>query len=396
MKLSLKLDDNLLNKYLNVVKYFAIFVALIFLSLGAFSQSDSLLQKALEYNNMGEDGKALNLLNNYIAANPNIAKAHYFRGFVYFNLKTYKRAEKDFRKTIDLDASYAKAYYGLCEVYGVDRQFSKCIDVLNDLMKVEGDLITAEAMNLRGSCFYKMKQYQKAFADFESAIELDDSLALAYNNRGSARYHVQNIDEPSERDKRLAKKDFTRAIVLDERMGDAWRNRGMVNVYLGDSAAAQSDLEMAEKLNPLDLYVYYYKSLNYSNQKLHKAALIEINRSFAINNKVPEAYLQRGSTLGFLNRIEEALADYEEAVILDKKLEIKVAYRKAIMYAYNEDEKEMLNHLQKAHNFNYFKNIRNYNEFMSNENFKNYLRNEEFNYFVRQVTKQKKVVPDDW
>jgi len=381
--------------YLEDVKKLGVTVLYLLFSFMVFSQQDSLLQQALDLNNDGQDKQALILLNNYIDRNENVAKAHYFRGFVYYNLKDYKQAEKDFKKTISIEASHAKAHYGLCEVYGVDRQFGKCISVLNNLIKNDEELANGETYNLRGSCYYKLKQYQKAFTDFEQAILRDDSLAMAYNNRGSARYHLQNVAEPSTRDMQLAKNDFTQAIDLDERIGDAWRNRGMVNVYLEDFSAAKADLEQAERLNPLDLYVYYYKSLNYSNQQQYEAALKEINRSFAINDMVPEAYQQRGNVLGFLNRIDEANEDFDKAIDLDKKLESKVAYHKAIMYAFNNDEKRMLNQLQKAKNFNYFKNIRNYNAFINNNVFEKYQRNERFNAFLRQVTKLKKDVPDD-
>ena len=56
------------------------------------------------------------------------------------------------------------------------------------------DPYLATAFNARGYCYFRLKRYQEAIADFDQAIKLNPAYGNAYTNRASARHASGNED----------------------------------------------------------------------------------------------------------------------------------------------------------------------------------------------------------
>ena len=85
-------------------------------------------------------------------------------------------------------------------------------------------------------------QYEKAFADYKRALELDPSNALIPYNVGNA---YLDSGQPV-----LAAEAFSRAVNLDAGFALAYFNRGIARKRLGDSSGAAADFRRTLELDP--------------------------------------------------------------------------------------------------------------------------------------------------
>ena len=88
----------------------------------------------------------------------------------------------------------------------------------------------------------RLNRYEKAFKDYEKAIELNPNFAVAYNNRGLT-YAKLNQHE-------IAIEDYNKAIELNPDYAEAYNNRGNAYAKLNQSEGAIEDYNKAIKLNP--------------------------------------------------------------------------------------------------------------------------------------------------
>ncbi len=106
----------------------------------------------------------------------------------------------------------------------------------------------------RGIQNLKESRFIKAIQDFSRAIELNPTFAKAYNNRGLARYNLQ--DHPA------AIQDFTRAVEIDPEYTDAFYNRGIAKFYFNDHSGAVQDFNQVIASEPEDGNAYYMRGLS--------------------------------------------------------------------------------------------------------------------------------------
>jgi tetratricopeptide (TPR) repeat protein len=98
------------------------------------------------------------------------------------------------------------------------------------------------AYNNRGVARYRLEDYQGAIEDFSRAIDLAPDSALSYNNRGLAKVKTKDLDG--------AIKDFTRAIDLDSGNARVFFNRGIALAHKEDYLEAIEDFKKAADLDP--------------------------------------------------------------------------------------------------------------------------------------------------
>ncbi len=115
----------------------------------------------------------------------------------------------------------------------------------------------AEFYLKRGEDFSSVHQYDRAIADYTTAIELKPDYAEAYNDRGFA-YYLKG-------DAERAIADYTRAIELRPNYPKAYNSRGVVYLAHGYGAAKSvPDFDRAIVLKPDFRYAY----INRANARL--------------------------------------------------------------------------------------------------------------------------------
>jgi tetratricopeptide (TPR) repeat protein len=126
------------------------------------------------------------------------------------------------------------------QVHNPDRQLRGCTAYIRLGKGAPADLATAY-LN-RGNVHAQRARYDRAFADYQSAMALDPANPLILYNRGNAYFDTRQ-------DVR-AIADFTQAIALDEGFALAYYNRGLALERLGDTSAAAADYRRALALDP--------------------------------------------------------------------------------------------------------------------------------------------------
>jgi lipoprotein NlpI len=104
----------------------------------------------------------------------------------------------------------------------------------------------AMAYSNRGLSYYDKREYDRAIADHSEVIRLNPNLWLPYTNRGNA--YLAKGDQ----DRAIA--DYSEAIRLSPRNAEYYRNRGRAYLYRGSLPSAQADFKQASDLDAKDAY----------------------------------------------------------------------------------------------------------------------------------------------
>ena len=105
-----------------------------------------------------------------------------------------------------------------------------------------------------GDQHLKAGRFAEAISDYNQVVELDPGLAIAYNNRGLAKY--------KSKDEQSAIGDFDKAIQLDSENLDSYYNRGLAKYAFNDFSGAISDFSHVIGLDEKDKDAYYMRGLS--------------------------------------------------------------------------------------------------------------------------------------
>lgn len=120
------------------------------------------------------------------------------------------------------------------------RQLRGCTAYIQSHPDQPGNLATA-FLN-RANIYARRAQYDKAFADYKRALELDPSNPLIPYNMGNA---YLDRGQPAR-----AAEVFTLAVNLDSGFALAYFNRGIARQRLGDRLGASEDFRRTLELDP--------------------------------------------------------------------------------------------------------------------------------------------------
>lgn len=139
-----------------------------------------------------------------IEKQPDTALFYHDRGYTYDDLKQYELAIADYSKAIELNPNHPEAY------------------------------------NNRGYSYIHLKKYDQAIADFNIAMELDPNFANPYTHCGTAWMKKGDLEK--------AIQLFSKAIELNPDYKDAYLERAEAYRLIGETAKAQEDEAVADKL----------------------------------------------------------------------------------------------------------------------------------------------------
>jgi len=218
-----------------------------------------------------------------IAARPTESlEAHelYLKGRHFWNRRTetdLKKAVEYFQQAIEKDRSYALAYAGLADCYGVMPNYS------NDAPKPFLD---------------------KAIPAARRAIELDDSLAEAHAALGNA----------IGADLQLAacEAEFKRAFDLNPNYASPHQWYGEVLQSLGRFDESIAELRRAHDLDPLSLIINTILASTLYSGGRHEEASQQIQRTIDLDPNFSVAYWVRGQINEDAGKIDEAIRDYKK------------------------------------------------------------------------------------
>jgi TolB-like protein/Tfp pilus assembly protein PilF len=225
-------------------------------------------------------GSAEHVLASKPTENP---EAHelYLKGRYLWNRRTGENLDKAltyFQQAIEKDPSYALAYAGLADCYGV----------MPDYLDRPPN-----------------EEIKRGIAAAQRAIELDGSLAEAH----TALANVLMTDLQFA----AAEAEFKRAFALNPNYASAHQWYGECLESLGRFPEALAELERARDLDPLSLIINSVLAAVTNGAGRTDEALRQVQRAVDLDPNFGVAYWVRGQILEDQGQFDQAIADYEKA-----------------------------------------------------------------------------------
>ena len=291
------------------------------------------------YNQRKEYAKAVGEYDKAIELNPKYPNSWNNRGAAKSWLKQMREAIADYDKAIELKPNYVKAYENRGKAYGALGDNVRAAEDLNRAAKIDssnkgadkvieeaealvqrGDF--TEALNLlnkaaetfpdnqfvfvnRGNLYNNnFHDYDKAIADYNKTIALNDKFAWPYHNRAVALGRLGRWDE--------AIVDYGRAVELDQRYADAYNGRAWAYCQIKNFDAALVDANRALELKPNEANYFDTRATAYAGLGRYEDALADYERAIKI---LPEGWLYhaRGKVYKLMGDEASAKADFDKA-----------------------------------------------------------------------------------
>jgi tetratricopeptide (TPR) repeat protein/tRNA A-37 threonylcarbamoyl transferase component Bud32 len=231
--------------------------------------------------------------------------AYYARGYLNQNIDKSDEAIADFTHAIELDPSFARAYYQRGQLLGYpkDDQAGKRRDI-DRAIELDPDLIPARMV--RGYEFYYNSQLDSALSDVEHVLGL--------NPKQSEALHLRALIYERQDRAADARRDFDAAAVAAPDDRSIVRDRGEFFVRQGDYTAALADADRLVAFDAADPQPHALRGFILHALGREDEALAAFDQGLLIAGK--EAWAMRyghGLALLGLNRTQEALDDLTAA-----------------------------------------------------------------------------------
>src|SRR5438093_4160969 len=214
-------------------------------------------------------------------ANPE-AYQLYLKGRFYWNKRTVESLKKSieyFNQAIEKDPSYALAYSGLADAYGLFSTYSVSSP---------------------------QESYPKAKAAAKKALELDETLAEAHTSLAKVLHYDWNLAESN--------REFQRAIELNPNYATAhqWYGNGNLR-FMGRFDEAIAEMKRAQELDPLSLVINSDVGVTYISARQYGQAIEQLRKTTEMDQGFYYAHWNLGIAYEMKGSLQEALAEYQKA-----------------------------------------------------------------------------------
>ncbi|BCL28689.1 tetratricopeptide repeat protein [Streptomyces aurantiacus] len=291
----------------------------------------------------GEYRRALAELDQALALDPSLARAHRSRGMTHGESGDHPAALRDLDRAHELDPDNARTLSIRGEYHRILGHHEEAISDLDRAVALAPARDFAWAS--RGATYNSLGQYEKALADLGRALELNSGYAWALARRarvwrslGEPERQLADLDRAvelkpesawmaCERGDALrgagrheeAVTDYDRALALDEGYASAYASRGVSQWRLLRPDEALADLDLALELNPDYPWALCQRATLHLQLGAHERALADADR--AVELRPDDAWTRtcRGRALTALRRFAEARRDLDRALEVDPR-----------------------------------------------------------------------------
>jgi tetratricopeptide (TPR) repeat protein len=292
--------------------------ALVYLDKAESAHPPTRLFYAMRYrcrNDLGDEAAAKADKQRAVQTPATMALDHFPRGRAAHDAKKLAEGVQAFEAALRLEPTHYWSLmwlgYCLCDLGQGPEDFAGAARVFTGCILHRPD--HAHAYYCRANAYAKLRQYDKAIADYSQALQLDPTHAAALCGRGCA---YNNSGQPA-----IALDDESRAIDLDPKSVQAWCNRGIAFNKLGQPNRALADLSRAIDLDPKFAPAWKNRGDAYDDLRQYDKAVADYSQALDLDPKYALAWKNRGDAYDDLRQYDKASADYSQAVDLDPKLE---------------------------------------------------------------------------
>jgi len=304
------------------------------------------------------------------------------------NSGQFEKAKRDFKIVIKDGEKKPEFYSVMGHLLNELKKYEKAIKWFNKALEMDNTF--AEAYNNRGVSYLRSGQPRRAFEDFNKAIQFDSTYALAYNNRGTARYYNQNVAKPHDKDVLLAIKDFNRAIGIDSSLILAIRNKGIAYRIYGDYESSIENLDLAIAMDAGNPENYLEKARTRAKSEKYEGAINEYLLVLQLDPNSANAYIEMGNAKSRLGYYHDAIKDQFRAINCNEIFAGLAYYNVACNYSLMNNRFLMLDFLEKCRKKNYFKSTFTYHHFIKDSDFDNFKSDSELVRFTKKISRKVK------
>jgi len=192
----------------------------------------------------------------------------------------------------------------------------------------------------RGVWFHQQQQYDRAIAEYDKALVLDDKSFDAWSNRGFA-YFSKNEHE-------RAVVDLTKAIELDSLRAQVHETRAYSLFELGQTRKAMQDYEIAIGREPLRIELVAGLAAGKYEVGDLEGTLKDANKLLTDPNLRGYGMIFRAMVFYERGQHDAAMGEINHAIELDPNNSADLFLRKANLYASHRDYAEALEFCEKA------------------------------------------------
>ena len=240
-----------------------------------------------------------------IELKPNYVQAYENRGKAYDALGDNARAAEDLNRAAKIDSSNKGADKIIEEYEALVKRgkFTEALNLLNQAAELfpDNQFVFVNRGNLYNNNF---RDFDKAIADYNKTIEINDKFSWPYHNRAIALGRLKRWDE--------AIADYGRAIELNPTFASAYNGRAWSYCQIGNFEAALVDADKALELMPNEANYFDTRASAYAGLGRFDEALADINRAIKLS---PEGWLYhaRGKIYKLMGDDAKAKADFDKA-----------------------------------------------------------------------------------
>ena len=213
----------------------------------------------------------------------NLCKRHkenhilfYLLGTTFLQLKNYKQAIFNLKKSLTLNDKYSDTYNNLGVALAETEKYSEAIENYNKAINLKNDYI--DAYLNRGISLNKLKRYKEATSDFNLVIKHKPENIKAYNNLGNVYKNLSKFNE--------AVNSYNKAISINKNFLEAISNK---------ADALQSQKKFDEAL--IELNKIYSKNPKFLNLKYkiisNKMSIFDWDTFDNITNSIKDEILKK-------------------------------------------------------------------------------------------------------
>jgi tetratricopeptide (TPR) repeat protein len=298
-------------------------------------------------------------------------------GYAYAGKERYEEAEKQFEEARRLKPDSVEANIGLGRIYTTKGKYEKAIAQFNLIINPPGVAIKDKAVAhvALGDVYWKQANRQDALAQFKQAIQLKPDLAGAYLELGNAQASLgfsklgsfASINEANMQDLEALRAAEKEAL---DNLEDARKfnyNHPNLHEYKALALAYQfryeaaiselkdyfAEVENLEKLitpqiakcsggfDQLKANGYWYRAQVYflegyfepdvrRKSEFFDKALEQFDQALKVKEDFAAAYMMRGVVYGYLKKHEEAIGQYNRAILFSTEEPVKASLYESI------------------------------------------------------------------
>lgn len=231
------------------------------------------------------------------------ANEHLQNGLNLYESKNYASALVEFTKAIELEPTYADAYIFRGNVYYSLGEFALAVS----------DYAKGVELGTKADFFYEYKgnanstlgNHAQAVKDFNRAISINNTSVTLYESRAKSKHELGLYAEAIE--------DFDSVLILDPSHFESIKDRANSKIEAGFFKSAELDYTdlIAKNYNP---YIFYSRGYTRFLQKNYSGAIDDFNIAIDSIGIFYDAVINRGDSYFALQKYEEAILDYTEAI----------------------------------------------------------------------------------